>query len=191
MMQIKEDDVAKTFVSSYQDKSGDLLLESNFNNYGSRGYVDVVYLYEKISQKLYRYINLIEIKSKLDTANKVLRQLKKYENNYLSGTQYNIRTTSNAFYNKQIFLFIVANKVNLKHFEDNFSLYKNWLQSNTNWNRQIRFGLPQDSEGLRSMPLTAGILDNFDSLQSWYKNSAWSDCDKFSKTSKNIEKAIL
>jgi len=152
MTQVYEDEIAKTFT----DLPGKVDLEAPFNNYGNRGYVDVYY-YNRPQNKGH----LVEIKSDFSKANKVIRQLKKYENNFFSGSDYYAD-------DKSITLYLVANQSALASFQNHFTLFKHWVSSQDGFTRYIRIGIPEDSNAFDALTLTETSIKGCDTLTEWF-----------------------
>ena len=106
---LPEDQVTNALI---QRVNGDTAVEVPYNNYGERGYVDLVRSQNGNTQ-------IIELKSKPKSANKVIRQFQKMKNNFLQGTDYQQINPDTEF--KLIF---TASYRNLQHLKKNKNMYR-------------------------------------------------------------------
>lgn len=105
---LPEDRVTNALITKVD---GDTAVEVPYNNYGERGYVDLI-------RSQGRYTQIIEVKSTPKTANQVIRQFQKMKNNFLEGTSYQYIKKNHEF--KLVF---TASNANLEHLKTNKQMY--------------------------------------------------------------------
>jgi hypothetical protein len=95
------------------DKYGRASVEVPYNNYGERGYVDLV------QNRPRGTTYIIEIKSSPESANQVIRQFQKMRRNFAEGTSY-----QPIHEQKSYWLVFTASHSNLEHLRNNKSMYR-------------------------------------------------------------------
>jgi len=111
---LPEDRVTNALI---EKTSGQKSVEVPYNNYGERGYVDLV-INTVLDETL-----IMEIKSNPKSANSVLRQFRKMKSNFEEGSEFN-------FNDKKTYLLVfTASNVNLEHIKNNKEMYQT-LKSN-------------------------------------------------------------
>jgi hypothetical protein len=106
---LPEDEVTNTLISMAPGKCA---VEVPYNNYGERGYVDLV-------QNRNSATYITELKSCPKSANKVIRQFQKMKDNFVKGTSY-----SDLHDQKFYWLVFTASYRNLEHIKQNLKMYE-------------------------------------------------------------------
>jgi hypothetical protein len=106
---LPEDEVTNALIDKVD---GDTAVEVPYNNYGERGYVDLV-------RSQNGETHVIELKSKPRSANQVIRQFQKMQSNFLEGTNY-----ENICSNIEFKLIFTASYRNLEHLKQNKNMYR-------------------------------------------------------------------
>lgn len=89
-------------------------VEVPYNNYGERGYVDLVRQHKSLAQ-------IWELKSNPKSANQVIRQFQKMLENFEEGTSLQLKK------NKKYYLAFTASQRNLEHLKNNKQMYLSLL----------------------------------------------------------------
>lgn len=118
---MKEDDITKRIIKIQKEsdffKTVKIKPEAPYNYYGSRGFVDLFVIKED-SENTYHYI--YEIKSKLNNANEVIRQLNKHRKYFYKEKG---RHKPRGKYAVRWTLSILASEHNYNHVLDYFNMY--------------------------------------------------------------------
>jgi len=104
---LPEDRVTNALI---ENSEYDCFVEVPYNNYGERGYVDLVRNKNHLSQ-------IFELKSSPQSANQVIRQFQKMRENFSEGTSIDLRR------NKTFYLVFTASQKNIQHLRNNKSMY--------------------------------------------------------------------
>lgn len=110
---LPEDRVTNALI---QNAPGRCAVEVPYNNYGERGYVDLVQ-----NRNAATYIT--EIKANPESANQVIRQFQKMKENFVQGTSYE-QMHGQKFY----WLVFTASQRNLDHIKNNKQMYLSLCQ---------------------------------------------------------------
>lgn len=86
-------------------------VEQRYENYGERGYADLVV-------KDRTFLGVIEIKSNPDRANKVIRQFNRMKENFIQGTSYSQKQSTNFY------LYFTASNRSYEHIKNNKQMYE-------------------------------------------------------------------
>jgi len=105
---LPEDRVTNALIERTEGQCG---VEVPYNNYGERGYVDLVANRRRSSR-------IIEIKSKPQSANSVIRQFQKMKANFVEGTEY-----ESLLPQKHFWLVFTASQKNIEHLKNNKKMY--------------------------------------------------------------------
>jgi len=108
---LPEDRVTNAFIDASDQEC---FVEVPYNNYGERGYVDLVINRKGVSQ-------IFELKSSPKSANQVIRQFQKMRENFSDGTSIDLRDT------KTFYLTFTASQKNIQHLKNNKSMYLSLL----------------------------------------------------------------
>lgn len=119
-------------------------VEVPYNNYGERGYVDLVL---NTMDKTY----IAEIKSNPESANQVIRQFQKMRQNFVSGTEY-----GEILEEKIYWLIFTASQSNLDHIKNNTQMYLSIQR-----NEEVAI-LMADEEGKRCSVFSQGEVNSED-----------------------------
>lgn len=105
---LPEDNITNALINQAE---GETAVEVFYNNYGSRGYVDLV-------QNRQNSTFITEIKSKPESANSVIRQFNKMKNNFVQGTDYDEIKPRKIYW-----LVFTASRNNILHLINNSEMY--------------------------------------------------------------------
>lgn len=105
---LPEDTITNALINQAE---GETSVEVFYNNYGSRGYVDLV-------QNRQNSTFITEIKSKPESANSVIRQFNKMKNNFVQGTDYDEIKPRKIYW-----LVFTASRNNILHIMNNAEMY--------------------------------------------------------------------
>jgi len=162
-MEYTEDDLTSELIKKTQEPSVDddlkissVETECHYNNYGSRGYVDLVVEKKYQSQYEAEYLHLYEIKSDLTkySANEVVRQFTKMYENFVPGSKFR------GAKNPSIELCVIPSVENYKWILENREMIRNIFEK-YDYSR-VTFRHPNDTSPVHVFTSSISIgEDNF------------------------------